>query len=133
MPALLEHDDLIAEQERLVDVVRDEDDGLGQFGLQAQHLLLQLVAHDRVDGAEGLVHEQDVGVHRQPACDAHALLLPARELARIAVGEGAGEADGVHQLESARSRGGFRHARQPRHGRDVLERPCGAEAGRSSA
>jgi hypothetical protein len=43
--------------------VRDEDDRLGQLRLEAQHLLLQLVAHDRVDGAERLVHEQDVGIH----------------------------------------------------------------------
>jgi hypothetical protein len=85
--ALFEDDDLVAQQERLVDVVRDEDDGLVEVALQADGLGLQFLADDRVDGAERLVHQQDVGVGGETAGDADALLLPAGELARVAVGE----------------------------------------------
>ncbi len=73
-------------------------------------LLLQLGAHDRVDGAERLVHEQDVGVDREPARNADALLLAARELARVAVGERSVEPDGVEQFERVLVRELLRHA-----------------------
>ena len=99
--ALLQDHDLVAEEERLVDVVRDEHDGLAELALQADQLLLQVGAHDRVDGAERLVHEQDVGVGGEAARHADPLLLPARELARVAVGERAVESDRVEQLERA--------------------------------
>jgi hypothetical protein len=99
--ALLEDDDLVAQQERLVDVVRDEDDGLVEVALQAERLGLQFAADDRVDGAERLVHQQDVGIGGEPAGDADALLLAAGELARVAVGEGAVEAHDVEQFERA--------------------------------
>jgi hypothetical protein len=59
--ALLEDRDLVAHLDRLVDVVGDEDDGLAQLALQAQELVLQALAVDRVDGAERLVHEQQRG------------------------------------------------------------------------
>ena len=39
--------------------------GLAELALQAQQLLLQLGADDRVDGAERLVHQQDVRVDRE--------------------------------------------------------------------
>ena len=57
--------------------------------------LLQLGADDRVDGAERLVHQQDVRVGGQAAGHADALLLAAGELARVAVGERRVEADGL--------------------------------------
>ncbi len=43
----LEDRDAVAELERLVDVVGDEDDGLAQLALQAAELLLQAGARDR--------------------------------------------------------------------------------------
>ena len=99
MPPLLHDHDLVAEQERLVDVVRDEHDGLAELALQSQQLLLQFGAHDRVDGAERLVHEQDVRVDRESPRDADALLLAARELAGVPIGERAVESDRVEQFE----------------------------------
>jgi hypothetical protein len=42
--ALLEHRDLVAHLDRLVDVVGDEDDRLADLGLQAQELVLQALA-----------------------------------------------------------------------------------------
>ena len=97
--ALLQDDDLVAEQERLVDVVRDEHDRLVEVALQADQLLLQLCAHDRVDRPERLVHQQDVRIGREAPRDADPLLLAARELARVAVGELARQADEVEQFE----------------------------------
>ena len=64
---------------------------------------LQLFAHDRVDRAERLVHQQDVRVDGEAAGHADALLLAAGELARVALGERAIEADDIHQLEGARA------------------------------
>ena len=55
------------------------------LALQPDQLFLQLRAHDGVDRAEGLVHQQDVRVGREAACDSHTLLLTARELTRVAV------------------------------------------------
>jgi hypothetical protein len=40
---------------------------------------------ERVDGAEGFVHQQELGVHREGAPHADALLHPAGELARVGV------------------------------------------------
>ena len=76
-----EHGDLVAELDGLVDVVGDEDDGLAELALQPEELLLQLVADDRVDGAERLVHQHHRRVGGQRAGDADALLLAAGELA----------------------------------------------------
>src|SRR5580765_6725551 len=99
-----EDHDLVTEQERLLDVVGDEHDGLAELALQPQQLVLELLAHDRVDGAERLVHEQDVRVADEPAGDPDALLLATGELARIALGEGRVEADAAHLVECARPR-----------------------------
>ena len=53
---------------------------LSQFALDAEQFVLQLGPHDGVDGAERLVHQQDVRVGGQTAGHADALLLPAGEL-----------------------------------------------------
>ena len=65
--------------------MRDEDDGLLYVLLDAQELVLKPFARDRVDGPERLVHEHDRGVSSQRPRDPYALLLPARELGRVAV------------------------------------------------
>jgi hypothetical protein len=62
--------------------VGDEDDRLADLGLQAQELVLQARAGDRVDGAEGLVHQHQRRIGSQRARDADALALAAAELAR---------------------------------------------------
>ena len=54
--------------------------------LQPQELLLQPVAHDRVDGAERLVHQQHQRVGGQRAGHADPLPLAAGELVRVALG-----------------------------------------------
>ena len=80
----------------------DEHDGLLHLGLQAQELVLQAVTGDRVDRAEGLVHEHHRRVGRQRACDADALRLATRQLLGIAVAVlGRVESDEVEQLVGA--------------------------------
>ena len=77
------HDpDPVGDADGLGEVVGDEDDGLAQGALQTEELVLHLAPDQRVEGGERLVEEPDVGLDRQRAGDADALLLPARELAR---------------------------------------------------
>ena len=63
----------------------DEDDGLADLGLEAEELVLQALAGDRVDGAERLVHEHQRRVGGQGAGHADALALAAGELAGVAL------------------------------------------------
>ena len=80
------HDrDVAAELHRLVQIVRDEDDGLPELALQIEELVLQAGADQRVEGGERLVHEQDVGVGRERAREADPLLHAARELVGVLV------------------------------------------------
>ena len=75
-----EHRDPVAELDGLVDVVGDEHDRLAQVGLQLEQLVLQALAHDRVDRAERLVHQQHRRVRGERPGHADALLLAAGEL-----------------------------------------------------
>ena len=94
-----EHRDLVAELDGLVDIVGDEDDGLAQFALQAQHFGLQLVADHRVDRAERFVHQQDRWVGGQRPGDADALLLTTGQLRRVAVGQLRVESDPLEYVQ----------------------------------
>src|SRR5688572_23436870 len=100
-PADVEDDDAVAELDRLVDVVRDEDDRLADTVLQAEQLVLEPLPDDRVDRAEGLVHEQDGRIRREGPGDTHPLLLAAGELGRVPLGQRGIEADQVDQLPDA--------------------------------
>ena len=77
----------VGEQDRLVDVVRDERDraamALPELGQEA----LRAGPRERVERAERLVHEQHLRVVRERARDRHALLHAARELLGVGVGE----------------------------------------------
>jgi hypothetical protein len=80
------HDgDAVAELERLVEVVADEDDGAVALSLEVEELVLEARADQGVEGREGLVHQEDRGVGGEGAGEAHALLHPARELAHQGV------------------------------------------------
>ena len=63
-------------------------------GPQVQHLVFHQLARLDVERAEGLVHQDDVGVERQRLRQRRALAHAARELVRIAVAEAA-EADAL--------------------------------------
>ncbi len=66
----------------------DKDDGSLGFGLQLEQFVLHLGTDQRVEGREGLVHEQDVGVDRQATGQADPLLHAAGQFARQAVRPG---------------------------------------------
>jgi hypothetical protein len=55
--------------------VGDEQDRLADLRLQAQELVLQAFAVDRVDRAERLVHQHQRGIGRERARNADALAL----------------------------------------------------------
>ena len=80
LAADVEDDDPVAEFDGLVEVVRDEDDRLVEFGLDMDKLVLETLAGDGIHGAEWLVHEEDRRVRGEGACHADALLLASREL-----------------------------------------------------
>ena len=69
-----------------------------------QQLVLEAGAHDRVDRAEGLVHQQHRRVGGQRPGHADALLLAARELVGVAPEHRGVEPDQLHQLVDARPR-----------------------------
>src|SRR5882672_11184099 len=53
-----EHDHLVGEGDRLLEVVGDEEHGVARLRLEVQQLVLHLVARLDVQRAEGLVHQE---------------------------------------------------------------------------
>src|SRR5215211_4556851 len=82
-----QHDDAVGQVDRLVDVVRDEQDRHPVLLAHPQHEVLEVAARLRVDRGERLVHQQDLRLIGKRAGDRHPLLHPARELPRVAVDE----------------------------------------------
>ena len=76
VPALSENGDAVAELDGLFDVVGHEHDGLLDFRLETQELVLQPFTVDGVDGAEGLVHQQHSRIGAERARHPHSLALP---------------------------------------------------------
>ncbi|MNS94377.1 hypothetical protein D3C72_1285920 [compost metagenome] len=119
--AAAEHRHLVGQLDRFVDIVRDHDHGLAELALHLQELVLDALAVDRVDRTEGLVHQQHRRIGRQRADHADALLLPARQLARVAAEHQAGiELHHRHQLARALAALLLVPAEQARHHHDVL-------------
>ncbi len=100
--------DAIGEIDRLGDVVGDEQHGAARALPHAQQLVLQAGARDRVERAERLVEQQQVGIDRERARQGDALALAARQLIRPAL-RIVGEAD---QLERGTGASGALGARQ---------------------
>ena len=129
LPPSLHDRDPVAHLDRLVDVVGDEEDGLADLRLQAQELVLQALAADRVDRPEGLVHQHHQRVRGERPGDPDALLLAAGELRRVALAELGVEPDQLQQLGRAGPGPLLLPAEQLRHGADVLgDRAVGEEA-----
>ena len=95
------HDDAVGEQHRFVDVVGHHHDRALGAGDDLQQLVLQVRAGQRVEGAEGLVHQQHLGLHRQRPGDADALLHAARDLVRP-LGGGVAHVDELERGQRAR-------------------------------
>ena len=80
------HDaDLVGDLDGLIHVVGDKYDGLVEGVLEAQQLILELGPGDGVQGAEGLVHEDDLRIGGEGPGHSDTLLLTAGELGRIPV------------------------------------------------
>ena len=75
-----EHRDPVRHHHRLVLVVGDVHHGDPEVAVDAADLVLQLLAKAAVEGAEGLVHQDQVRLEHEGARDGHALLLAARQL-----------------------------------------------------
>ena len=83
--AVLHDRDAVADADRLIEVVGDENGGLAEVLGQLAELVLQLAADQRVERAERLIHQDDFGIGGQRAGEADALLHAARELAGVAL------------------------------------------------
>ena len=112
------HDDARRQIDRLGDRMGDEADRLVGARPQFQQLLVEVVAHDLVERAERLVHQQQVGVEGQRAGDRGALLHAARQLPGIFLLE-ARQVDEVERALDARLLVGRRDAHDLQRQRDV--------------
>lgn len=114
--------DPVAEPDRFLDVVRDEQDGFTDLFLKFQEFVLQPFPYDRVDRAERLVHQQHRRVSGQCPCHADALTLTSGELFRIAVAiNGRVKSDKVEEFRRAFPSLSPFPAQEMRDGRGVLQ------------
>jgi hypothetical protein len=63
----------------------DKHAGLAVLVDQIDKFPTEVLRSELVEGAEGLIAEDDVWVNREPPCDTHPLLHPARELVGVRV------------------------------------------------
>ena len=89
--------------------MRHEDDGLAALAPDPQHFEVHLFAGQRVERAERLVHQDQLGIVDEGARDRGALLHAAGQLLRIFVLV-AGEPDQIEQIAGAGPRGLHRQA-----------------------
>ena len=77
--------------------MRDEHDGLARFLPDAQQLEVHLLAGERIERAEGLVHQYELRIVHQRPRDRRPLLHAAGELVRV-LRFVAGEADELQEM-----------------------------------
>ena len=90
------HQHTVREPDRFFDAVRDEEHRLARLEPQQLEVVADLRARDRVERAEGLVHQQHRRLMDQRARNRDALPHAPGELMRIPVG-GLRDADLFHQ------------------------------------
>ena len=138
-----EHEDAVAHQHRLLDIMRDHQDRFGRhppFRPEIEQVGAQRFGGQHVERGEGLVHQQNLGLHDQRAGKADALAHAAGKLLRIGRFK-AVEADHVDRGDRALARFGGRGAMgaqadldivehaQPREQREALKHHRGAVVG----
>jgi len=82
---VLQKDDARGEQERLAKVVGDKNDGFVETAREGAEFTLKLGAGDGIEGAKGLIHQENGRVGGEGPGDADALALAAGELVRAAI------------------------------------------------
>ncbi len=117
--AVMHDGEAIGNRERLFLVVGDENRGEAQTPLERANFLAHFGAQLGIEIRERFVEQEHVGTNRQRAGDRHALLLTARELARVAVGQ-LGQPHHVEGFADARGTLGARHAPHLQSERHVL-------------
>ena len=70
--------------EAFLDVVRHHEDGHAIFFPQPQDEFVHVGSYARIQRAERLIEQQDLGFADHSLCDGHALLHAAGELRRVA-------------------------------------------------
>ena len=118
-----QHEDAVAHQHRLLDVVGDHQDRLDRdapFLPEVEQVGAQRLGGQHVERRERLVHQQDFRLHDQRAGEADALAHAAGKLLGIG-GFEAVEADDVDRLQRALARLVERDALRPRPDLDVVE------------
>jgi hypothetical protein len=85
--ARFEQNDARGEPAGFAQIVSDEDDRFAKATRDVREFALHLGACDGIEGAEGLVHEQDRRVGGEGARDTDTLTLASRELVGATVGE----------------------------------------------
>ena len=85
--ALVHHHDPVGELERFFLIVRDENAGQMDFGVQPAQPPPQLLPDLRIERAERFVEQQHPGLDGQRARQRDSLPLPARQLRRVPAAE----------------------------------------------
>ena len=76
-PTAIHDCNAVAQLEGFVKIVAHEDDGALELGLQFEQFILQTRPDQRIEGGEGLIHEQDRRVSRKGAGQTDTLLHAA--------------------------------------------------------
>ena len=104
-----QHRHAVGEEDRLLDVVRHEQDRARLLGERVGEPALHRRARDRVERAERLVEQQHLAAGEERAEERHPLAHAARELGRARVLE-LGEAEALEERLGAPARLRARHA-----------------------
>ena len=99
--ALLHDHDVVGEVADHRQVVGDEDEGDAEVAAQVGEELDDLGLDRDVEGGDGLVGDDELGLQGEGAGDGDALALAAGELVRVALGVLGGEADLGEELGDA--------------------------------
>ena len=121
--AAVDDEDPVGEDQRLLDVVRDEEDRLRLLAPELEQHVVQAAPGEVVERAERLVHQPHVGAGGEHGRERDALAHAARELARPRLGE---LARGRRPRSSGRPSRGARGAGRP--SRAAGTRRCRARA-----
>jgi len=83
--AAVEHGDSVRRRHRLRLIMGNVNRGDFEFFVQPADLEAHLLAQIRIQVAQRLVHQKNLRLHNQSPRQGHSLLLPARQLRRIAI------------------------------------------------